>query len=108
MARHPRDRRARRRVARVPAPRRAQGASLDDVALEGMNPGSAAWLEEFGGASYVHPQPRRPVAGHLEGADLLVDGIALRDSREGEMVTVARGDDGLRLALVPTSAVELT
>jgi Acyl-CoA dehydrogenase, C-terminal domain len=88
--------------------RRARSALLDDVAVEGMNPGSAEWLEELSTALYVHPYPGQRVAAGFDGADLVVDGIALRDSREGQMVTVARGHDGLRVAFAPTSAVEHT
>jgi hypothetical protein len=95
-------------VFRLHGERRARSALLDDVAVEGMNAGSAEWLEELGAASYVHPKPGQRFAGHLHGADLVVDGIARRDSREGQMVTVARGDDRPRLALLPTSAVEHT
>jgi hypothetical protein len=95
-------------VFRLHGERRARSSLLDDVAVEATNPGAAEWLEELSAASYVHPQPGHRVAGRFEGADLVVDGLTLRDSREGQVVTVARGDDGLRLALAPTSAVERT
>ncbi len=83
-------------------------AVLDDVAIEAMNPASAAWLDDLGAASYVHPQPGPRTAGRLDGGDLVVDGLALRGSRDGRVVTVAHGEDGLRLVLAPTSTLEHT
>ena len=85
-------------VFRLQGERHARSAVLDDVAVEAMNPGSAAWLDDIGGAAYVHPHPRQHAAGRLEGADLVVDGLALRDARDGQMVTVVHGDDGPRRA----------
>jgi hypothetical protein len=88
--------------------RRARSAVIDDVAIEAMRPGSSEWLDDLGAAAFVHPQPGQPVAGHFVGADLVIDGLARRESRDGRMFAVARGNDGLCLALVPTSGVERT
>jgi hypothetical protein len=68
-------------VFRLQGERHARSAVLDDVAVEAMNPGSAAWLDDLGEAAYVHPQPRQRVSGRVHGSELVVDGIALRDSR---------------------------
>jgi hypothetical protein len=95
-------------VFRLHGERRARSAVLDDVAVEAMNPGSPAWLDDLGAASYVHPHPGQRAGGRLDGADLVVDGLALRESRDGRIVVVAHDDDGLRLAVAPTGAVERT
>lgn len=95
-------------VLRLQGERHARSAVLDDVAMEAMNPGSAPWLDDVGEASYVHPQPGQHSAGRFEGPTLVVDGFALRDSRDDQMVTVVHGDDGLQVALVSARAVERT
>jgi hypothetical protein len=73
-----------------------------------MEPGSPEWLDVIGDASYVHPEPRSAVAARVDGDDLVVDGIALREPRDGRIGTLVRHGDGLRLASAPASAVERT
>jgi len=88
---------------------RARSAILDDVAVEAMNPGSAKWLDELAPASYVHPQPRSGrAAAHVDDGDLVVDGLAWRETRDGRVVALAQDARGLRLALAPAAAVERT
>ena len=48
----------------------ARSATLDDVAVAAMEPDSPEWLHELGQTSYVHPEPRSPVAARLDGDDL--------------------------------------
>jgi hypothetical protein len=97
-------------VFRLHGERRARSAILDDVAVEAMNPGSAEWLDEVAQASYVHPEPRsgRAVAAHVDNGDLVVGGLAWRETRDGRIVALAQDAHGLRLASAPVSAVERT
>jgi hypothetical protein len=95
-------------VFRLQGEYRVRSAMLDDVALEAMEPGSPEWFDELGAASYVHPKPRNAVAARVDGDDLVIDGIALRDARDGRIATLARDADRLRLATAPASAVERT
>jgi Acyl-CoA dehydrogenase, C-terminal domain len=96
-------------VFRLHGERRARSAVLDDVAVESMNAGSVEFLEELAQASYVHPQPGQRAAGHFDGGRLAVDGLALRDPRDGRTVTIAHGDDGgTYLVRAPANAFEWT
>ncbi len=95
-------------VFRLQGEYRARSAMLDDVAVAAMEPDSPKWLHELGQTSYVHPEPRSPVAARLDGDDLVVDGIALRDARDGRIATLAGDGHGLRLATASASAVERT
>jgi Acyl-CoA dehydrogenase, C-terminal domain len=95
-------------VFRTQGERRARSAVLDDVAVAAMHPDATWWFDEIGQAAYVHPRPGQPVAGRVRAGQLLVDGLALRESRNGQVVAVAETDNVLRVAVVPTSAVECT
>jgi hypothetical protein len=95
-------------VFRLQGERHARSAVLDDIATEATYAGSTAWLDAVGEAAYAHPQPGQRVSARRDGTELVVDGLALRDSRDGQMVTVVREDEGLRSALVAASAVERT
>ena len=75
-------------VFRLLGERRARSALLDDVAVEAMHPGSAEWLDEMGASAYVHPHPGRRFAARFDAGDLVFDGFARRDSRDGRVVAI--------------------
>jgi alkylation response protein AidB-like acyl-CoA dehydrogenase len=87
---------------------RARSAVLDDVAFDALRPGSAAWFEEIGTASYVHPRPGAGAAARVADGALLVDGVALRASGDGRSVLVARDAAALRCVVAEDDALART
>ncbi len=77
---------ARGRAARVPPAGRApaRSAMLDDVAVEAMEPGSPEWLDELGQLVRA-PGTEKRGGGRVDGDDLVVDGLALREPRDGRI-----------------------
>jgi len=53
----------------------------------------------------VHPNPGGAVAGRVDG-DLVLDGLSLREPRDGRLVALARTRDGERLAIAPAEHFE--
>jgi len=87
---------------------RTPAAVLDDVALTALRPGSEEWLAEMGDAAFVHPRPGAAFAARAAGAGIVVDGIARRETRDGELMLVVGSDDGHALVIVSADDVECT
>jgi hypothetical protein len=85
---------------------RARSAALDDVAIETMRPGSADWLGEMGAAAFLHPRPGRAAAAHVDGPRLVFDGLALRDTSDGRLLTLAQTEGGIALVSFPAAAAD--